>query len=63
MRQKILGLPHGWTRQRTGITDTRTMTKELEKMARSLLEDLRELPSRVTDPNWERSLDEGQDAA
>jgi hypothetical protein len=53
IRQKILVLPSGWTRKLTGISDSRKMKAQLEAMACQLLEDLRELPSKVTDPNWE----------
>jgi hypothetical protein len=57
MRQKILGLPHGWTRELTGITDSRKVKSTLEAMARELLENLRELPSKVIDPNWLDTLE------
>jgi hypothetical protein len=57
IRQKILGLPLGWTRKLTGISDSRKMKAQLEAMACQLLEDLRELPSKVIDPNWVDTLE------
>ena len=61
MRQKILGLPHGWTRKPTGISDSRRMKTALQAMARELLESIREFPSKVTDANWEKAIDDGQE--
>ena len=59
MRQKILALPHTWTRRLTGISDNKAMKSKLEEMARSLLDDLRQIPKTV-DSQWEASLDGDQ---
>jgi hypothetical protein len=52
MRQRILRLPADCTPQLSGLTDVHEIRMVLEGAARSVLEELMDLPSRVTDPDW-----------
>jgi hypothetical protein len=44
--------------QLAGLADVHEIRRVLEGAARSLLEELQDLPSKVTDPNWLESLGE-----
>ena len=52
MRQRAMSAPSAWSRRLLGINDARVMTERLRDMMASVLEDLSNLPERVTNPNW-----------
>ena len=62
MRQRILQIPHSYARQLLGITDVKVMSGKLREMSISILNDIKNLPQQVTDPNWLDTLegDSGQ---
>jgi hypothetical protein len=57
MRQKILNLPATYTRRLVGLND-REISEVLKEAAHSILNDPKDLPSKVTDPHWLESLEE-----
>jgi hypothetical protein len=56
-RQRMLGIPQVYTRQLLGITDPQIMSAKLREMALEVLEELRHLPERITDPHWMETLE------
>ena len=52
MRQKILALPQTHARRLVNIDDPKVMAAKLHEISLALLEELRHLPERVTDPHW-----------
>ena len=62
MRQKILNLPTTYARRLTGLDDIQEVRKILEGAAHSILNEIKDLPSAVSDPNWLKTLerDEGK---
>jgi hypothetical protein len=56
-RQKILALPHTHARKMVGLGDAQQAAKALKELAVSLLNEIRELPAKVTDPNWLDTLE------
>jgi hypothetical protein len=58
MRQKILNLPAAYARRLVGLHDIREVMKVLEGAARSILNEIKNLPNVVTDPNWLRELEQ-----
>jgi hypothetical protein len=58
MRQKLLGVPQTYSRRLLNISDQREMAARLKEMALSVLNEVKDLPSRVTDPNWLSKLEE-----
>jgi hypothetical protein len=60
MRQKILGLPLTYARRLTNLTDVAQVHKVLKELAIALLNELRDLPQKVTDPNWLRELEKDE---
>jgi hypothetical protein len=58
LRQKILSLPT-YSRQLLNISDQREMAHELKEIALSVLNEIKDLPERVTDPNWLERLENG----
>ena len=58
MRQKILNLPQTYCRRMVGLKDASDAKKMLQEMAISVLNDLKDLPSAVTDPNWLETLED-----
>lgn len=57
LRQKILSTPQTYCRRLLGISDAKVMNAKLKEMSLSMLEELRNLPERVTDPNWLDTLE------
>jgi hypothetical protein len=57
MLQKILNLPTAYARRMVGSKDSRQAKKMLQEMAISVLNELKDLPSKVTDPHWLRELE------
>jgi hypothetical protein len=57
MRQKLLNLPATYSRRILNLTDVNQANRILKQMVISLLNELSELPQRVTDPNWLKELE------
>jgi hypothetical protein len=51
MRQKMLSAPQTYARELVGITDARVMADKLRAMMLNMLNELRNMPQRVTDPH------------
>jgi len=51
LRQAILNTPQTYARRIVGLKDAKAAKAMLHEMAISLLNDLKDLPSKVTDPN------------
>ena len=58
MRQKILNIPQAWARRMLGLTDAAQASRVLKELAISLLNDLKDLPAKVTDPHWLEKVEE-----
>ena len=58
MRQKILNLPQTYARRLVGLNDVREVMKVLEGAAISILNEIKDLPKPVTDPNGLKSLED-----
>jgi hypothetical protein len=54
----MLSAPQTHARELLGITDARVMADKLRAMMISMLEELRHLPERCTDPRWMDRLEE-----
>jgi hypothetical protein len=52
LRQRILQVPQTWCRRLMGVNDAAKVSKILREMAVSILNEIKDLPARVTDPNW-----------
>ena len=57
LRQKILNLPQTYARRLVGLSD-REISEVLKGAAHSILNEIKDLPSKVTDPHWLESLEE-----
>ena len=58
LRQKILAIPQAYSRRLLGINDAKVMQGKLKEMSLSMLEELRHLRERVTDPHWLETVEE-----
>ena len=58
MRQKILNLPSTYGRRIVGLKDANAAKKVLQEMAVFVLSEVKDLPSKVTDPHWLASVEE-----
>jgi hypothetical protein len=47
-----MSAPSAWSRRLLDIDDARVMTERLKDMMTSVLEDLADLPQKVTDADW-----------
>lgn len=61
MRQKILNIPSTYSRRLLGVTDIQAMQTLLREMSISILNELKDMPKKITDPNWLNTLEEGGD--
>jgi hypothetical protein len=61
LRQRILQVPHAYARRMVGCKDAKAAKTMLHEIAISLLNDLKDLPNKVTDPNWLEELEEKED--
>jgi hypothetical protein len=61
LRQKILTLPQAYARRCLGLTDVKQASKLLREMSISVLNEIKDLPKKVVDPNWLNELDEDTD--
>jgi hypothetical protein len=48
MRQRCMSAPSAWSRRLLGINDARVMTEKLRDMMTSVLEEIADLPQKVT---------------
>jgi hypothetical protein len=62
LRQRILNVPQAYARRIIGLKDASQAKRMLQEMAISVLNELKDLPQKVTNPNWLRELeaDEGK---
>jgi len=58
MRQKMLSAPTTYARRILGLTDVREAAKILREIMISVLNEIKDLPQKVVDPNWLDELDE-----
>jgi hypothetical protein len=58
MRQKILNIPQTYARRILSLTEASQASRILKKMSITVLNDIRNLPEQVTDPNWLDTLEE-----
>jgi hypothetical protein len=58
LRQRILSLPQTYSRRLLNISDSKEMAAWLKEISLAMLEELRNMPARVTDPNWLDRLEE-----
>jgi hypothetical protein len=59
LRQRILNLPQTYARRMVGLKDAAQASKMLRKMAISVLNEIKDLPSKVVDGNWLEKVEEG----
>jgi hypothetical protein len=59
LRQKILNLPQTYARRMVGLKDAAQASKMLREMAISVLNEIKDLPSKVVDRNWLEKVEEG----
>lgn len=57
LRQKILTMPQAYARRFLGLTDVNQSSKLLKELAVSMLNEIKDLPHKVTDPNWLEDLE------
>jgi hypothetical protein len=57
MEHTIMGLPLTYARRIVGLTDLAEAHRILKELSVSLLNELRHLPQKVTDPNWLEKLE------
>jgi hypothetical protein len=61
LRQRLLAVPAAYGPRLAGLADAHAAEEVLREMALALLEELQDLPYKVTDPRWIESL--GQEEA
>ena len=59
LRQKILNLPQTYARRMVGLKDAAQASKMLREMAISVLNEIKDLPSKVVDRDWLEKIEEG----
>jgi hypothetical protein len=52
LRQRILALPSACAPRLVGLSDEHTIREALKSAVLALLKEIKDLPSKVTDPNW-----------
>jgi hypothetical protein len=57
LRQRILAVPHAYARRILGLTETAQANQILKQAMIELLGELKDLPAKVTDPNWLDTLE------
>jgi hypothetical protein len=58
MRQKLLAIPSSYARKFLNITDIKQAHALLQTMAYQILNEVKNLPKQVVDPNWLEQLEE-----
>jgi hypothetical protein len=61
LRQAILNTPQAWCRRILGLKDAAEASRILREMAISVLNEIKDLPAKVTDPNWVSTVDGEED--
>jgi hypothetical protein len=59
LRQRILNVPQTYARRMVGLKDAAQASKMLREMAISVLNEIKDLPSKVVDRNWLEKVEEG----
>ena len=57
LRQAILKVPQTWCRRLIGLKDAAEASRILREMAVSVLNEIKDLPGKVTDPHWLEALE------
>jgi hypothetical protein len=57
LRQRIMSMPSTYARRMVNLPDTKAAAAVLKEVAISVLNEIKDLPSRVTDPNWLETLE------
>jgi hypothetical protein len=52
LRQAILNVPQTWCRRLMGLNDAAQISRILREMALSVLNEIKDLPAKVTNPEW-----------
>jgi hypothetical protein len=63
LRQKIISIPSSYARKLVHIEDIKDVHRILQEMVFRLLDDIKNLPIQVTDPNWLVNMEEEEDAS
>jgi phage terminase Nu1 subunit (DNA packaging protein) len=63
LRQKITSIPTSYARKLIHIEDIKDVHRILQEMVFRLLDDIKNLPIQVTDPNWLANMEEEEDAS
>jgi hypothetical protein len=58
MRQKMLAAPLSYYRRFLHVEDPHVAIERLTTMQHDLLRELKDMPKKITDPNWMETLDE-----
>ena len=61
LRQAILNTPQAWCRRILGLKDAAEASRILREMAISVLNEIKDLPAKVTNPDWLESIDGEED--
>jgi hypothetical protein len=61
LRQQILNLPQSFTRRFVGLTDVNQASTILREMSIGVLESIKDLPSKITNPHWLEELENDGD--
>ena len=59
LRQRILNVPQTYCRKMVGLKDARQASEVLREMAISVLNEIKDLPSKVVDRDWLEKVEEG----
>jgi hypothetical protein len=57
LRQRIMSMPSTYARRMVNLPDTKAAAAVLKEIAISVLNEIKDLPSRVSDPNWLQTLE------
>jgi hypothetical protein len=57
LRQRIMSMPSTYARRMVNLPDTKAAAAVLKEIAISVLDEIKDLPSRVSDPNWLQTLE------
>ena len=61
MRARLLAIPGEHAHDLLNVSDEREMSRRLDAIIRSTLDDLAEWPLKVSDPDWMQRLDDESD--
>jgi phage terminase Nu1 subunit (DNA packaging protein) len=57
-RQKVLSIPQRYSRKLAELTDVNKVNQMLKEMSYTLLNELQDFPSKISDPDWLKTLEE-----